>query len=103
MHIPLRILHIYYLNIAIHSMFTNIANLQGKLADEAKIYAQERVDVPNTLITNQLVEDAIEALTTLQYSQRESERLVMSAVRSDTELNNLEELLVYILENQAPT
>ena len=82
---------------------TLIANLQGKLADEAKIYAQERVDVPNTLITNQLVEDAIEALTTLQYSQRESERLVMSAVRSDTELNNLEELLVYILENQAPT
>ena len=82
---------------------TLIANLQGKLVDEAKIYAQERVDVPNALITNQIVEDAIEALTTLQYSQRESERLVMSAVRSDTELNNLEELLVYILENQAPT
>ena len=81
---------------------TLIANLQGKLIDEAQIYTQERVDLPNALITNQLVADAIEALTTLQYSHRESEQLVMSAIRSDTELNNLEDLLMYILENQAP-
>ena len=81
---------------------TLIANLQGKLVEEAQIHTQERVDIPNALITNQLVEDAVEALRTLQYSHRESEQLVMSAVRSGTELNNLEELLVYILENQAP-
>jgi len=81
---------------------TLIANLQGKLIDEAQIHVQERIDVPNALITNQLVADAIEALTTLQYSYRESEQLVMSAVRSDIELNNLEDLLMYILENQAP-
>ncbi|MBG93464.1 MAG: hypothetical protein CL792_05725 [Chloroflexi bacterium] len=82
---------------------TLIANLQGKLIEEAQVYVKDDADGSNILMANQLMEDAIEALTTLQYSQRESEQLVISALRSDTELKSLEELLVYILENQVPT
>ena len=82
---------------------TLIANLQGKLIEEAQVYVKDDADGSNILMANQLMEDAIKALTTLQYSQRESEQLVISALRSDTELKSLEELLVYILENQVPT
>ena len=47
-------------------------------------------------------EDAIEALVALQYTRREAERAVMEAMRANTGLDSVEDLIRAVLEQQSP-
>lgn len=47
-------------------------------------------------------EDAIEALVALQYTRREAERAVMEAMRANTGLDVVEDLIRAVLEQQSP-
>jgi len=81
---------------------TIVANLQGKLADEALIDAGAAPSIGRIAAVGALFEDAVEALMALQYSHREAEQLVTAQLRGDPTMTQLEDVLRAILEQQAP-
>lgn len=84
---------------------TIVARLAGKLTQEALLRTGiEGIETPSMEThAEDLREDAIEALVSLQYSRRDAERAVEQAVASGREFAALEDLLRAILEHQAPT
>lgn len=81
---------------------TIIAQLAGKLTQEALLRPAEGDFVPSAPSAPDLHEDAVEALVALQYSRRDAERAVEQAVATGREFTALEDLLRAILEHQAP-
>ena len=81
---------------------TIVANLHGKLTQEALLRASDAPTTPTTDAMGALYEDAVDALEALQYSHREAEQLVTTTLREQPEIAGLEDLLRAILEQQAP-
>ena len=78
---------------------TIVAHLRGRLVQEALLrdgLGTEREAAPD------LRGDAIDALVTLQYSRREAEQVVADALTTGPELESLEDVLRYVLEQRAP-
>jgi Holliday junction DNA helicase RuvA len=82
---------------------TIVANLHGKLTQEAMLGDASAPSSERTTEVGALFIDAVDALMTLQYSHREAEQLVTARLRSEPGTIELEELLRSILEQQAPT
>lgn len=81
---------------------TIVASLSGKLTEEALLRDGAAEGAPSRVSPSDLRDDAVEALTALQYSAREADLLVVRALRSRPEIASLEDLLRAILEEQAP-
>lgn len=85
---------------------TIIAQLAGKLTQEALLRGGDTATPPPALDEVTLHDDAIEALVSLQYSRRDAQEAVEQAVEqaaaSGREFAALEDLLRAILEHQAP-
>ncbi len=81
---------------------TIVANLHGKLTQEAMLGDASAPDSERTAAVGALFIDAVDALMSLQYSHREAEQLVTARLRSEPGTIELEELLRSILEQQAP-
>ena len=81
---------------------TIVANLHGKLTQEALLRAGEERTAPAATAAGALYADAVGALEALQYSHREAEELVTATMRVEPDIAGLEELLRAILEQQAP-
>ena len=81
---------------------TIVANLHGKLTQEAMLGDDAAPSSERTAAVSALFVDAVDALMSLQYSHREAEQLVTARLRSEPEAVELEELLRSILEQQAP-
>ncbi|MBT5774810.1 MAG: hypothetical protein HOH95_10605 [Dehalococcoidia bacterium] len=81
---------------------TIVANLHGKLTQEAMLGDDAPPSSERTAAVGALFVDAVDALMSLQYSHREAEQLVTARLRGEPETIELEELLRSILEQQAP-
>lgn len=81
---------------------TIVANLHGKLTQEAMLGDDDAPSSERTAAVGALFVDAVDALMSLQYSHREAEQLVTARLRGEPEAIELEELLRSILEQQAP-
>lgn len=77
---------------------TIVAHLRGRLVQEALL---RDLDDGTPLPPPDIRADAIEALVALQYSRREAEHLVNEAVKGRSDLDTLEAVLRYVLEQQA--
>ncbi len=77
---------------------TIVAHLRGRLVQEALL---RDLDDGTPLPPPDIRADAIEALVALQYSRREAEHLVNEAVKGRSDLDSLEAVLRYVLEQQA--
>ncbi len=82
---------------------TIVANLHGKLADEAMLDDATAPASVGGAVSSELFQDAVDALMALQYSHREAEQLVATRLRADGDVTELEQLLRSILEEQART
>jgi len=82
---------------------TIIAQLAGKLTQEALLRGGAEAAPGATPVVEDLHEDAVEALVSLQYSRRDAERAVEQAVASGRDFAGLEDLLRAVLEHEAPT
>jgi len=82
---------------------TIVAQLAGKLTQEALLRVGAEAVPATTAAPDDLHEDAVEALVSLQYSRRDAERAVEQAVGSGREFATLEDLLRAILEHEAPS
>jgi len=82
---------------------TIVAQLSGKLTQEALLRAG--VDVADVAEpdADDVRSDAVEALVSLQYSRRDAERAVEQALETRPSIATLEELLRAVLEHEAPT
>jgi Holliday junction DNA helicase RuvA len=80
---------------------TIVATLHGKLLQEA-LLRPESGGTSTAPAAPDLREDAVAALTALQYTAREADQVVVEALRARPELDSLEELLRVVLERQAP-
>jgi Holliday junction DNA helicase RuvA len=80
---------------------TIVAQLAGKLALDAVAPASAGRAASGGDRSG-VREDAIEALVALQYTRREAERAVMEAMRANTGLNAVEDLIRAVLEQQSP-
>ena len=80
---------------------TIVAQLAGKLALDAVAPAAARA-ASGGGDRSGVREDAIEALVALQYTRREAERAVMEAMRANTALDSVEDLIRAVLEQQSP-
>jgi Holliday junction DNA helicase RuvA len=79
---------------------TIVAHLRGKLIQEALLRDRDgEVAAPPPDVRA----DAIDALIALQYGRREAEHLVNDALKSRGDLESLEAVLRYVLEQQART
>lgn len=78
---------------------TIIAHLRGKLVQEALLRDHE--DGAPAAVVPDVRGDAVEALVALQYGRREAEGLVQEALRARDDLDSLEAVLRYVLEQQA--
>ncbi|MDA0352356.1 MAG: hypothetical protein O3A10_09115 [Chloroflexi bacterium] len=81
---------------------TIVANLHGKLTQEALLRSADKTATPVSDAMGELYADAVGALETLQYSHREAEQLVTTTLRQQPEIAGIEELLRAILAQQAP-
>jgi Holliday junction DNA helicase RuvA len=81
---------------------TIVANLHGKLTQEAMLGEVTPANAERAAAVSALFDDAVDALMALQYSHREAEQLVTASLRSDERATSLENLLRSILEQQAP-
>lgn len=77
---------------------TIVAHLRGRLVQEALL---RDLDDGTPLPPPDVRADAIEALVALQYSRREAEQLVNEALKGRSDLDSLEAVLRYVLEQQA--
>ena len=80
---------------------TIVATLHGKLLQEALLRPESGGTSAGPAAPD-LREDAVAALTALQYTAREADQVVVEALRARPELESLEELLRVVLERQAP-
>lgn len=80
---------------------TIVANLHGKLTQEAMLGDSAAPSSERTAAVSALFQDAVDALMALQYSHREAEQLVTTRLRSEPDMRELEQLLHSILEDQA--
>jgi Holliday junction DNA helicase RuvA len=80
---------------------TIVAQLAGKLALDAVAPASAGRAASGGDRSG-VREDAIEALVALQYTRREAERAVMEAMRANTGLDAVEDLIRAVLEQQSP-
>jgi Holliday junction DNA helicase RuvA len=81
---------------------TIVASLSGKLLQEALLRPEAAPGAAPAPPVPDLREDAVAALTALQYTAREADQLVVAALRERPEIDSLEELLRVVLERQAP-
>lgn len=77
---------------------TIVAHLRGKLLQEALL--RDR-DGETPAAAPDVRTDAIDALIALQYGRREADNLVNEALKSRPDLDSLEAILRYVLEQQA--
>lgn len=77
---------------------TIVAHLRGKLVQEALLRDRDDVASPSE---PDVRGDAIEALVALQYSRREADALVSDAMKARADLDSLEAVLRFVLEQQA--
>jgi holliday junction DNA helicase RuvA len=80
---------------------TIVATLSGKLLQEALLRAEGSEVGASANGAPDLREDAVAALTALQYTAREADQVVVEALRARPEIVSLEELLRVVLERQA--
>jgi len=80
---------------------TIVATLSGKLLQEALLRSDGAGPAPATFGAPDLREDAVSALTALQYTAREADQVVVEALRARPDIDSLEELLRDVLERQA--
>ncbi|MEX2229501.1 MAG: Holliday junction branch migration protein RuvA [Dehalococcoidia bacterium] len=80
---------------------TIVATLSGKLLQEALLRSDGAGPAPATFGAPDLREDAVSALTALQYTAREADQVVVEALRARPDIDSLEELLRVVLERQA--
>ncbi|MDA0302050.1 MAG: helix-hairpin-helix domain-containing protein [Chloroflexi bacterium] len=80
---------------------TIVAQLAGKLALDAVAPASAG-RAAGSGDRSGVREDAIEALVALQYTRREAERAVMEAMRANSGLDAVEDLIRAVLEQQSP-
>ena len=77
-----------------------IAELHGKTAK----FALSRVDEPlakdRTHERTTFTDEALEVLMQLQYSRMEAQKMMDSAIKSNPEINNAEDLISYIFKNE---
>jgi holliday junction DNA helicase RuvA len=77
---------------------TLVAQLSGRLTEEALLRDQRFPGlVTTTAPADDLREDAVAALTALQYSAREADQMVVAALRAHPQFDSLEELLRAVL------
>jgi len=76
---------------------TIVATLSGRLLQEA-LLRPDAARAASAPAVPDLREDAVAALTTLQYTAREADRLVVEALRARPDIESLEELLRVVLE-----
>ncbi|MGE3961489.1 MAG: Holliday junction branch migration protein RuvA [Dehalococcoidia bacterium] len=81
---------------------TIVAQLAGKLTQEALLRAGAEAAVEPAPDAAGIREDAVDALVALQYSRRDAEYAVEQAVATGREFAALEDLLRAVLEQQAP-
>ena len=81
---------------------TIVAQLAGKLALDAVAPSTAGPASARGSDRSGVREDAIEALVALQYTRREAERAVMEAMRANTGLDAVEDLIRAVLEQQSP-
>ncbi len=81
---------------------TIVAQLAGKLTQEALLRDGGEVTAPPAADAEGIREDAVEALVSLQYSRRDAERAVEQALAGGRAFAALEDLLRAVLEHQAP-
>lgn len=81
---------------------TIVATLSGKVLQEALLKPETGEGAPPVSAPSDLRDDAVAALTSLQYTAREADQLVVAALRARPEIDSLEELLRVVLEQQAP-
>lgn len=77
---------------------TIVAHLRGKLVQEALLCDRDGVAAS---VEPDVRSDAVEALVALQYSRREADTLVSEALKARDDLDSLEAVLRYVLEQQA--
>lgn len=77
---------------------TIVAHLRGRLVQEALLRDRDG-EVPAA--TPDVRTDAVDALIALQYGRREAEQLVGEALKARSDLDTLEAVLRYVLEQQA--
>ena len=80
---------------------TIVAQLHGRLVQEALLRDSAGELVPAATPADDLRTDALEALVALQYSRREAESAIEEALQARPDIEQLEELLRVILEQQA--
>jgi Holliday junction DNA helicase RuvA len=81
---------------------TIVATLSGKLLEEALLRPERPEGARPAPAAPDLREDAVAALTSLQYTAREADRLVVEALRARPDIDTLEDLLRAVLAQQAP-
>ena len=79
---------------------TIVARLSGKLTQEALLRGEAAP--ASAAPSEDLYEDAVDALVALQYSRRDAERSVERALEARPGLETLEDLLRAVLEQEAP-
>ena len=86
--------------IGARSSQTIVAHLRGKLLQEALLRDQPASGTEKLALN--LREDAVDALVALQYQRREAEQVVANAMVSRPDLDTLEAVLRYVLEQRTP-
>jgi len=85
--------------IGARSSQTIVAHLRGKLLQEALL--RDQPDGATTSPAHDLRVDAVDALVALQYPRREAEQVVANALVRRADLDTLEAVLRYVLEQRA--
>ena len=81
---------------------TIVAHLRGRLLEESLLRdGAPGADASTPSTTPDVRQHAIEALIALQYGRREADQLVTEALRSRPDLDAVEGVLRYVLEQQA--
>ena len=86
--------------IGARSSQTIVAHLRGKLLQEALL--RDQPDGATATPAHDLRADAVDALVALQYPRREAEQVVANALVGRPDLDTLEAVLRYVLEQRAP-
>lgn len=76
-----------------------IAELHGKTAKFALSKVDEPLAIDRTHARASFTDEAIEVLMQLQYSRVEAQKMMDSAMTSNPEINNAENLISYIFQN----
>ena len=77
-----------------------IAELHGKTAKFALSKVDEPLAKDRTHVRTSFTDEAIDVLMQLQYSRVEAQKMMDSAMKSNPEIDNPEELISHIFKNE---